>query len=249
MLTLTTGRRCWVLSPNLPACGPCEERPWTPKPVSWPGSCRFLVTPAQMRRCSSISTRSIGCSMTTILMTRNVQLSRNWLQLSVSPASNGIRHTALTCNRLLRQLERDGIITENEQKLITMISDTLGIADVAIPQVTELPPVSSLRIGMRVCFTGSAIVEGKPIARDFLEKTAAQAGMQPVGSVTRKNCDLLVAADSSSRSGKTRKARDYGIPVMTVEEFLNCGRKKYGLTSARQAVFSATFQHASRTTT
>ena len=73
---------------------------------------------------------------------------------------------------------------------------------------------------MRVCFTGSAIVEGTPIPRDYLEKTAAQAGMQPVGSVTRKNCDLLVAADSSSRSGKTRKARDYGIPVMTVEEFL-----------------------------
>ena len=121
---------------------------------------------------------------------------------------------------IIAAAERDGIVTENEQKLITMISDTLGIADVAIPQVTELPPVSSLRIGVRVCFTGSAIVEGKPIARDFLEKNAAQAGMQPVGSVTRKNCDLLVAADSSSRSGKTRKARDYGIPVMTVEEFL-----------------------------
>ena len=121
---------------------------------------------------------------------------------------------------IIAAAERDGIITENEQKLITMISDTLGIVDVAIPQVTDLPPVSSLRTGMRVCFTGSAIVEGTPIARDYLEKTAAQAGMQPVGSVTRKNCDLLVAADSSSRSGKTRKARDYGIPVMTVEEFL-----------------------------
>ena len=121
---------------------------------------------------------------------------------------------------IIAAAERDGIITENEQKLITMISDTLGIVDVAIPQVTDLPPVSSLRTGMRVCFTGSAIVEGTPIPRDYLEKTAAQAGMQPVGSVTRKNCDLLVAADSSSRSGKTRKARDYGIPVMTVEEFL-----------------------------
>ncbi len=121
---------------------------------------------------------------------------------------------------IIAAAERDGIITENEQKLITMISDTLGIVDLAIPQVTDLPHVSSLRTGMRVCFTGSAIVEGTPIPRDYLEKTAAQAGMQPVGSVTRKNCDLLVAADSSSRSGKTRKARDYGIPVMTVEEFL-----------------------------
>ena len=50
--------------------------------------------------------------------------------------------------------------------------------------------------------------------------TAAQAGMQPVRSVTKKNCDLLVAADSSSQSGKARKARSYGIPVMSVDEFL-----------------------------
>ena len=102
---------------------------------------------------------------------------------------------------IIAAAERDGIITENEQKLITMIADTLGIVDVAIPQVTDLPPVSSLRTGMRVCFTAAQLLKERN-PQDYLEKTAAQAGMQPVGSVTRKNCDLLVAADSSSRSGK-----------------------------------------------
>ena len=65
------------------------------------------------------------------------------------------------------------------------------------------------------------MIEGINISRDYLEKHAALAGMQPVASVSKKNCDLLVAADSSSRSGKARKAADYGIPVMTVTDFLD----------------------------
>ena len=38
--------------------------------------------------------------------------------------------------------------------------------------------------------------------------------------MTKKNCDLLVAADASSSSGKARKARDYGIPVVSVAAFV-----------------------------
>ena len=38
--------------------------------------------------------------------------------------------------------------------------------------------------------------------------------------MTKMNCDLLVAADASSSSGKARKARDYGIPVLSVAEFV-----------------------------
>jgi DNA polymerase-3 subunit epsilon len=43
----------------------------------------------------------------------------------------------------------------------------------------------------------------------------------PVSSVTKKTCDLLVAADKSSLSGKAKKARDYGIPVISVSEYLD----------------------------
>ena len=45
--------------------------------------------------------------------------------------------------------------------------------------------------------------------------------MQPVASVTKKGCDLLVASDLSSQSGKAHKARRYGIPVMDVIAFLD----------------------------
>jgi DNA polymerase-3 subunit epsilon len=41
----------------------------------------------------------------------------------------------------------------------------------------------------------------------------------PTQSVTKKNCDVLVAQDKSSMSGKSKKARDFGIPVISVDDF------------------------------
>ena len=95
-----------------------------------------------------------------------------------------------------------------------------SLSDVNIPDVTKLPAASSLREGMHVCFTGEAVVEEAQVSKSFLENLAAQAGMQPVASVTKKNCDCLVAADISSQSTKARNAREYGIPVMKVGDFL-----------------------------
>ena len=119
---------------------------------------------------------------------------------------------------IITAAKRDSITTAAEQRIIGQVARTrwAGISDVTIPEVTELAATSSLCEGMHVCFTGEVVIEGINISRDYLEKHAALAGMQPVASVSKKNCDLLVAADSSSRSGKARKAADYGIPVMTV---------------------------------
>jgi DNA polymerase-3 subunit epsilon len=44
--------------------------------------------------------------------------------------------------------------------------------------------------------------------------------MTETGSVTRSGCDLLVALDASSMSGKAKQARKFGIPVVSSEEFL-----------------------------
>ena len=55
---------------------------------------------------------------------------------------------------------------------------------------------------MRVCFTGEAVVEGTQVHRSKLEEYTVLVGMQPVKSVTKKGCDLLVAFDTFSHSGK-----------------------------------------------
>ena len=130
---------------------------------------------------------------------------------------------------IIAAVKRDGIVTGAEQRIIGQVATALGISDIAIPEVTELPAASSLHEGMCVCFTGKALDEGTSVSKSSLENFAAQAGMQPVDMVTKKNCDLLVAADVSSQSGKARKARDYGIPVMTVVDFLaQIGRDQDG---------------------
>jgi DNA polymerase-3 subunit epsilon len=122
---------------------------------------------------------------------------------------------------LTRAIERDNFVTIDERLLLRKIAAALGVPDVAMPELSEIPEIGEIKRGQRVCFTGTAIdSEGKTIERETLERLAAQAGLQPVNSVTKKACDLLVASDSASTSSKARKARDYGIPVIDVETFL-----------------------------
>ena len=74
---------------------------------------------------------------------------------------------------------------------------------------------------MRVCFTGEATVAGNSVPDLSWMKLPPCPECNLLLSDTNHGCDLLVVADSSSQSGKARKARDYGIPVMTVVDFLN----------------------------
>ncbi len=139
--------------------------------------------------------------------------------LGISDAMREEAHRSYLAS-IIAAAERDGIVTEAERRLIEQVMRALEITDVTLPAVTELPESASLRVGMHICFTGNVVVDGTAFSRHFLEERAAQAGMQPVASVTKKGCDLLVAADPSSQSGKARTARRYGLPVMGAAEFL-----------------------------
>jgi len=117
---------------------------------------------------------------------------------------------------------RDGTITAEENQIIKKVADLLDVKEFDIPEVTEVSvrPVS-FALGVRVCFTGTALDQnGNKISRGRLESVAANAGLQPVSSVTKKACDLLVASDPASQSGKAAKARKFDIPVVSVSEFL-----------------------------
>lgn len=122
---------------------------------------------------------------------------------------------------IIQAAKRDGQITEQEHDLLEAVAEALELHDVVIPEPTGSPAVS-LTPGLHVCFTGSAVdSSGREIDRASLEALAESAGMVCEKSVTKKRCNLLVAADPASSSGKARKARDYGIPVISVGEFLN----------------------------
>jgi DNA polymerase III subunit epsilon len=117
---------------------------------------------------------------------------------------------------------RDGVITIQEREMIEMVGKALKLP-VLIPDVPQAIQANedNLSVGKRVCFTGEAAgFSGNAIHRADLEALAAKVGLHPVGDVTKKGCDLLVAADTSSMSGKAKKAKEYGIPVISVEKFI-----------------------------
>ena len=117
---------------------------------------------------------------------------------------------------------RDGVITIQEREMIEMVGAALNLP-VSIPDVPQ--PIQAneenLSVGKRVCFTGEASgFSGTSIDRADLEALAAKVGLHPVRDVTKKGCDLLVAADVSSMSGKAKKAKEWGIPVISIEKFI-----------------------------
>lgn len=150
-------------------------------------------------------------------------LDEQIVQLSLTPSQVREMHEAYY-QSILRAVERDQHVSEDEHALLVSVAHALAVPSAVIPSVTQLTAPQgegALAPGLRVCFTGTAIdADGNPIERSDLECLAAANGLQPVSSVTKKSCDLLVAADPESASGKTQKARKYGVPVMSVEMFL-----------------------------
>jgi DNA polymerase III subunit epsilon len=117
---------------------------------------------------------------------------------------------------------RDGIVSEVEKEILSKISFALDI-ELVIPDspFTISSEEPALRPGNKICFTGTAISpSGKQIFRADLEAMAARVGLNPVSSVTKNGCDILVAADEVSMSGKAQKARDWGILVISVDKFI-----------------------------
>lgn len=117
---------------------------------------------------------------------------------------------------------RDGVITVQERDMIELVGNALNLP-VVIPETAQLiqANTNNLSVGKRVCFTGEASgFSGNVINRGDLEALAAKVGLHPVKDVTKKGCDILVAADESSMSGKAKKAKEWGIPVISVEKFI-----------------------------
>ncbi len=94
--------------------------------------------------------------------------------------------------------------------------------DDLVTAMEEANPAASdvLQPGARVCFTGTATSpSGRMYERDEMERLARDAGLVPAANVTKTKCDLLVVAEVGTQSGKARKAREYGKPVISADEF------------------------------
>ncbi len=118
----------------------------------------------------------------------------------------------------------DGQLTEVEREDLAVMAALLGADDsatvAAVGPTLPMPDRRSEFIGKTVCFTGSSVcsIDGVPLDRATQELLSAEAGLVPLGGVTKK-LDLLVLADAASNSGKARKARDYGTRLVAERAF------------------------------
>ncbi len=146
----------------------------------------------------------------------------HWAEdLDISPTQVQTLHQGYL-DSFIQAALRDGVITLQEREMIELVAKALHLP-VEIPDSPQLIQANeeSLSVGKRVCFTGEAFgFSGNTIQRADLEALAAKVGLHPVKDVTKKGCDILVAADEATMSGKAKKAKEWGIPVISVEKFV-----------------------------
>ncbi|MBN1628641.1 MAG: hypothetical protein JW990_02660 [Thermoleophilia bacterium] len=152
------------------------------------------------------------------------QLNSLALRLGMSPESVLAAH-AHYLRELISAAARDQVITRQEHEVLNRVALALGLDTELVDQAVYPWMEQSKRIritsGMGVCFTGQATyTDGSEMHRDLLCGIAESLGLRVEESVTKKRCDLLVASDPRSLSGKAQKARQYGIPVAAVTDFL-----------------------------
>jgi ATP-dependent DNA helicase PIF1 len=142
-------------------------------------------------------------------------------QFGLSPEQVERLHSGFM-DSIIHGISRDQQLSETEEKYLNQVAAVFGVT----PPTLEFAGAESsimevLSEGAEVCFTGSATdKDGSALERSGLEAQARQARLKPVKSVTKK-CAAVIAADPSSMSGKAKKARDSGVPVFSVENFLD----------------------------
>ncbi|WP_166979320.1 exonuclease domain-containing protein [Paramicrobacterium fandaimingii] len=128
----------------------------------------------------------------------------------------------------------DGILSDEELDEINRVGELLGIAEEVRRDALVLPEVEQVHLaaanvelddlaGAPDPSVGLALEPGALVVltgdmempRSYYESMLTEHGFIPWSGVTKK-VSLVVAADPDSLSGKARKARDYGIPIVGV---------------------------------
>jgi len=117
--------------------------------------------------------------------------------------------------RALEATGRDGHISEAEDNYLMQLAEALDIDYET--QFTPQDHTVQLMSGMSVCFTGSG---GAMKPREAMVQIAESRRLVVRSGVSQK-LDMLIAADTSSFSTKTRKAREHGITVISAFDFLS----------------------------
>lgn len=116
---------------------------------------------------------------------------------------------------------RDGVFADREAAVIRKYCVFWGI-NMPSDLSAEQQQLLELWAGMQVCLTGEPPHSGgdENLRKAALRGIMEEKGIKEVQSVTISRCDLVVAFSSSSMSGKAKKARSLGKPVISADQFV-----------------------------
>jgi DNA polymerase III subunit epsilon len=118
---------------------------------------------------------------------------------------------------------QDGIVEDEERRDLVTVAGLLGLSEHDVGAALRETRTSvqefhwgqfRLQAGDRVAFTGQ--MAG---LREEWELRATSRGLTVANGSVTKRTRVLVAADPDSLSGKAGKARQYGVPIITVPAF------------------------------
>lgn len=139
--------------------------------------------------------------------------------VGLSPAQMTLAHRRYV-HELVDAAVADDVVTDDEYSTLVQVAAALGVdqADVErrVMSFRTREAAAVLTAGQHIVFTG----DHPTYARAQLEERAITLGLVAKSGVSRKT-GVVCAVDVNSASGKAAKARQYGIPVVTVEQFMH----------------------------
>lgn len=139
-------------------------------------------------------------------------------ELGLSGSDIAAAHRRIV-NEALDRVLLDGVVEDEEYETVVRLSAMLGVdrelVELRVRHHRQSVSVLALRAGMKVVFTG----DHPEIPRDAGLRHAEVLGLEVQSGVTKQS-NLVVAADRESRSGKAKKAHAYGVPVVSIEDFI-----------------------------
>lgn len=114
---------------------------------------------------------------------------------------------------------RDRRVTELEMGVISAFASEVGLTPSV--EVTDATGSVSIVAGAVICVTGEPVIDGRIMKRDELAQKIDAAGFVYTDKLGKKQgVSLLLVESYGSQSTKARNAVLWGIPVLSVADFL-----------------------------
>lgn len=111
-----------------------------------------------------------------------------------------------------------GGVTKKEAQLLREYAELLDVeVEVKVTENGNFVPEA----GALLCHTGDSILNERVLSKDEIQQIVESFGYRFTQDLRKSDSvAMLLVADDGHESGKTRKAEQWGIPMMTVESFV-----------------------------